>query len=173
MILVLTMTMLVVVVLSKRGASGRVPLGKFRISGVAKSKIGKPLSGPGGDFDLELVEQRKAMIQKKLNEAEEKVKKVKTRRAERHDRKMRVKDRADKSLSKGFDGSSEDTGEEDDELELPFSLQRDEPESVLKESDASSESEAKEVNPPIQRRRLSSSRSLAKLLATRAKKGEN
>ena len=73
---------------AKRGASGKMPLGKFRVSGVAKSKMAKPLAGPGSLDKLELMEERKLMIEKKLQDADEKIVLVKAKREARRERKI-------------------------------------------------------------------------------------
>lgn len=142
----------------KRGASNRIPLGKFRVSNIAKAKSRRPLSGPPSLTDVELIEERKAVIQKKLAESEEKMKKVKEKRLERHNRKMRVKDLTEKKMNRiddvqGHANANDIDGEEE---ELPFSLQRTGPE------------ESTSVEAP-RSQRLSGPSSLKRLLATRGK----
>jgi len=58
----------------KRGASGRVPLGKFRIGGVKKSKQSKPLSGDQLiQQRFELIEQQKAHVKQRAIATEAKL----------------------------------------------------------------------------------------------------
>ena len=120
----------------KRVASNRVPLGKFRISGVTKSKMKSPLSGPS-TFDLELVEQRKAIMKKKVIEADEKLQKVKSRRAARHNRKMRQNDIAEKILKRSSGVNVQDVDknegvEEDNQHDAPIYSQVNEIGSALR-----------------------------------------
>jgi hypothetical protein len=107
---------------AKRGASGKMPLGKFRVSGVAKSKMAKPLAGPGSLDKLELMEERKLKIEKKLQDADEKIASVKAKREARHKRKIMTTFINAKQDMREAAHLSEEDGE--DQLESPARAER-------------------------------------------------
>jgi len=84
-ILVLTLAILALsVVEGKRGASGRVELGKFRLSRVQREAIGKPLSGDQKvEERLEWIEQQKEMVKQQQDRKERKLAHQRARREEK------------------------------------------------------------------------------------------
>jgi wobble nucleotide-excising tRNase len=68
----------------KRGASGRVPLGKFRVGGVQKAKVVKPLTGDQGvEKRHQLIEQQKKDVKLKQEAKEKKLRQQRDRRDEK------------------------------------------------------------------------------------------
>ena len=91
---VLTLAMLgLSVVEGKRGASGRVELGKFRLSQVQRDAIGKPLSGDQKvEERLEWIEQQKEMVKQQQDSKERKLAHQRARREEKRRGSMLLKE---------------------------------------------------------------------------------
>ncbi len=105
------------IVEGKRGASGRVELGKFRLSRVQRDAIGKPLSGDQKvEERLEWIEEQKEMVKQQQENKKRKLAHQRARREEKRKDSMLHKEEVKEKQTKK-DQLVEEIDFEEDEME--------------------------------------------------------